>query len=92
MQVLRIEFLGECFFSFILAVGLSLYITPIVIEAAGQSLSGAVAVTGAWDKFQAADVGTLEIKEPGVVEVKVRPKDAASWKAINLRGLKLTPQ
>ena len=34
MQLLRVEFLGECFFSFILAVGLSLYITPIVIEAA----------------------------------------------------------
>jgi UDP-GlcNAc:undecaprenyl-phosphate/decaprenyl-phosphate GlcNAc-1-phosphate transferase len=34
MQLLRVEFLGECFFSFILAVGLGLYITPIVIEAA----------------------------------------------------------
>ena len=34
MPLLRVEFLGECFFSFILAVGLSLYITPIVIEAA----------------------------------------------------------
>ena len=34
MSLLRVEFLGECFFSFILAVGLSLYITPIVIEAA----------------------------------------------------------
>jgi UDP-GlcNAc:undecaprenyl-phosphate GlcNAc-1-phosphate transferase len=29
-----IGFLGECFFSFLLAVGLSLYMTPIVIEAA----------------------------------------------------------
>jgi len=34
MQLLRIGFLGECFFSFILAIGLSLYLTPIVIEAA----------------------------------------------------------
>ena len=34
MQLLRVEFLSECFFSFILAVGLGLYITPIVIEAA----------------------------------------------------------
>jgi len=34
MRMLQIGFLGECFFSFILAVGLSLYITPIVIEAA----------------------------------------------------------
>jgi len=34
MPLLRVDFLGECFFSFILAVGLSLYITPIVIEAA----------------------------------------------------------
>lgn len=34
MQLLRIGFLGECFFSFILAAGLSVYLTPIVIEAA----------------------------------------------------------
>ncbi|MBN2108503.1 MAG: undecaprenyl/decaprenyl-phosphate alpha-N-acetylglucosaminyl 1-phosphate transferase [Deltaproteobacteria bacterium] len=34
MQMLRIGFLSECFFSFILAIGLSLYLTPIVIEAA----------------------------------------------------------
>jgi UDP-GlcNAc:undecaprenyl-phosphate GlcNAc-1-phosphate transferase len=34
MQILRIGFLSECFFSFILAIGLSLYLTPIVIEAA----------------------------------------------------------
>jgi len=33
-QLLQVEFLGECFFSFLLAIGLSLYITPIVIEAA----------------------------------------------------------
>jgi UDP-GlcNAc:undecaprenyl-phosphate/decaprenyl-phosphate GlcNAc-1-phosphate transferase len=34
MQLLRLGFLSECFFSFILAAGLSLYLTPIVIEAA----------------------------------------------------------
>lgn len=34
MQMLRIGFLSECFFSFVLAIGLSLYLTPIVIEAA----------------------------------------------------------
>lgn len=33
-HLLGIEFLGKCFFSFLLAIGLSLYITPIVIEAA----------------------------------------------------------
>ena len=32
--LLKVEFLGECFFSFFLAAGLSLYVTPIVIEAA----------------------------------------------------------
>jgi UDP-GlcNAc:undecaprenyl-phosphate GlcNAc-1-phosphate transferase len=34
MQLLQVGFLSECFFSFILALGLSLYLTPIVIEAA----------------------------------------------------------
>lgn len=33
-QLLPMEFLGTCFFSFLLAAGLALYITPIVIEAA----------------------------------------------------------
>ena len=33
-QLAQVEFLGECFFSFLLAIGLSLYVTPIVIEAA----------------------------------------------------------
>ena len=33
-QLLEIEISGECFFSFLLAIGLSLYVTPIVIEAA----------------------------------------------------------
>jgi UDP-GlcNAc:undecaprenyl-phosphate GlcNAc-1-phosphate transferase len=34
VQVLQINFMGECFFSFLLAAGLGMYITPIVIEAA----------------------------------------------------------
>jgi alpha-L-fucosidase len=66
--------------------------SAFVVEAAGQSLAGASAATGAWDKFQAVTVGTLDLKQAGVVEIKIRPKDAASWKAINLRGLKLTPR
>jgi alpha-L-fucosidase len=65
--------------------------SEFVVEAAGQSLAGTSAKTAGWDQFKAAQVGTLELKQPGVVEVKLRPKDAASWKPMNLRSVKLIP-
>ena len=63
----------------------------VVVELAGQTLSARVPQTGRWDKFQGCGAGRVEIKQPGVQEVKIHPRDAANWKAINLRMVRLTP-
>jgi hypothetical protein len=47
--------------------------------------------TGDWDNFQGCNTGKVEIKQPGVQVLKVHSKDAAKWKAINLRVVRLTP-
>jgi len=62
-----------------------------VVEAAGQQLTGKAPQTGNWAEFRETDVGQLKIEQPGDQTLKVRPKAAATWKAINLRCLKLTP-
>ena len=36
-------------------------------------------------------LGTVEIAKSGVQQVKLRPHDAQSWKAINVRTVKFTP-
>jgi alpha-L-fucosidase len=61
-----------------------------VVEMAGQKAEGTVTSTGAWDKFTEVQAGTLEIKQAGDQVIKIRPRDAQSWKAINLRRVKLT--
>jgi hypothetical protein len=62
-----------------------------VVEAAGQQLAGKAPPTGNWAEFRETDVGQLKIEQPGDQTLKVRSKDAATWKAINLRSIKLTP-
>ncbi len=47
--------------------------------------TGRTAATGAWDAFKAVPAGRIEVSAAGVAEVAVKPADAASWKAINLR-------
>ena len=61
----------------------------ITVEAAGQKLTGKVPATGAWEKFEEFAVGTIEIKQAGEQAVSVRPSDAQTWKAINLRSIVL---
>ncbi|MGA2802194.1 MAG: carbohydrate-binding domain-containing protein [Verrucomicrobiota bacterium] len=62
-----------------------------VVEVGGEQISAQAPVTGGWDKFQAIDLGQIQIKQPGDLVVKVRSKDTASWKAINLNSVQLTP-
>ncbi|MCX5674294.1 MAG: alpha-L-fucosidase [Planctomycetota bacterium] len=64
---------------------------PFVVEVGSQQLAGKAPNTGDWAKYQAVPLGKVEIKEPGEIVVKVRPKDAASWKAINLADVTLKP-
>jgi alpha-L-fucosidase len=62
-----------------------------VVESASQQLPGKTTQTGSWTEFRETDIGQLKIEQPGDQTIKVRPKDAASWKAINLRFIKLAP-
>jgi Tol biopolymer transport system component len=62
-----------------------------VVEIGDQKLTGTAPKTGDWDRFQGCSVGRVEIKSPGVQVIHVRARDAAGWKAINLRALRLSP-
>jgi len=64
----------------------------IVVEAAGQKLTGQVPATGAWEKFGESAVGTIEIQQAGEQVVSLRPSDAKTWKAINLQRVVLAPE
>jgi alpha-L-fucosidase len=62
-----------------------------VVELGGEKISALAPQTGGWDKFQAIDLGQVQIKQPGKLTIKVGAKDIASWKAINLNSVQLTP-
>ncbi|MBE3100324.1 MAG: alpha-L-fucosidase [Planctomycetes bacterium] len=64
--------------------------SALAVEVADQKAEGKVPATGAWDKFATSEMGVIEVKQPGEQAVKVRPRDAESWKAVNLRWVKLT--
>ncbi len=64
--------------------------TTLVAEVAGQKLVGKPARTGNWAEFRVVELGEVEFTQPGVQVVSIRPRDAASWKAINLRWVKLS--
>ena len=61
------------------------------IEIAGQTLTAKIPQTGDWDKFQGCTAGKVEIKQAGVQTLKIRSAAAKTWRAINLRAVKLTP-
>jgi alpha-L-fucosidase len=62
-----------------------------VVEGSGQQLAGKAPQTGAWTEFREIEVGQLKIEQAGDQTIKLRPKDASTWKAINLRFVKVTP-
>ena len=64
--------------------------TQFVLTAAGQRLEGKAPRTEGWDQFKTVELGRLEIAQPGRQTLKLSPRDAQSWKAMNLRALKLT--
>jgi len=64
--------------------------SEFVLEVAGQQLSGKVPTTRSFQDFQTFEVGKVDVKAAGEQVVKLRPKDAATWKAINLRTLKMS--
>jgi alpha-L-fucosidase len=64
--------------------------SALAVEIADQKVEGKVPATGAWDKFSTVEMGVIEVKQAGDQTVKVRPRDAQTWKAVNLRWVKLT--
>jgi alpha-L-fucosidase len=62
-----------------------------VVEAAGEKVVGKARQTKDWADFRSVDVGRIAVKQPGEDVVKVRPRDAKTWKAINLNCVTLQP-
>ena len=65
--------------------------SELVIESGGKRISKTLESTGDWGAFKTVKLGDLEIAEPGGQLISARPKDASSWKPINLRSLRLQP-
>jgi alpha-L-fucosidase len=62
-----------------------------VVAVGGENISAQAPVTGSWEEFQTFELGQIQIQQPGNLMVKVRAQDTASWKAINLNSVQLTP-
>ncbi|HEY5914111.1 MAG TPA: alpha-L-fucosidase [Verrucomicrobiae bacterium] len=61
-----------------------------VVEVGKSTLAARLPNTGDWARFTPATFGQIDIQEPGIQTVRLRARDAASWKAINVRTIVLT--
>jgi alpha-L-fucosidase len=64
--------------------------SELVVEAGTSRVSKRIDATGDWGRFKIMDLGTIELTQGGHV-INVRPKDASSWKSLNLRYVRLAP-
>ncbi len=55
----------------------------------GSEINLTVPTSGGWGAFQEISAGSITISKPGRVAFHAAPKDAAHWKAINLRQILL---
>jgi alpha-L-fucosidase len=65
--------------------------TPLVIEVANDTIEGIAPRSGSWDDFRVTEIGKIEVKQVGRQILTVRPKNAATWHAINLARVILAP-
>ena len=63
--------------------------TAVLIEVAGQQLIKKAVITGQWDSFADVPFGTVEIKEPSVFPLTLRPSPTQDWHCINLATITL---
>ena len=63
-----------------------------VVEVGGQTAAGVAAKTADWDDFTVVKLGSVTVDASGQLQVRVRPKDPAQWKPINLRAITLVPE
>ena len=61
-----------------------------VVEVADRTVEFRPSATGSWDNFSETEAGTIEVSHAGELTVKIRPRDARTWKPINLRWVKLS--
>jgi hypothetical protein len=61
----------------------------LVVQAGRNQISKRIEATGDWGAFKIVKLGEIKIAGSGVQAIDVRPKDASSWKPINLRFIKL---
>jgi alpha-L-fucosidase len=64
--------------------------SDLLIEAGGNRASKQIEATGDWGNFKTISLGRIDLPR-GVQTITVRPKSAASWKALNLRFIQLRP-
>jgi alpha-L-fucosidase len=65
---------------------------PFVVEVGGQVVAGVAARTAGWDDFVSVNPGGVTVRAPGQLQVRVRPKEAAHWRPINMRAITLEPE
>ena len=65
--------------------------SKVAVDVAGKTLTAETPNTGAWETKATADLGQVTFDTPGEYELVLRPADAATWKAINVWKLELTP-
>jgi alpha-L-fucosidase len=61
----------------------------ITMDAGQDSVTLSIPKTGDWGAFQKVDFGRFQISKSGEHTIRLRPKDATSWKGINLRNISL---
>jgi len=65
--------------------------SKLAVEVAGKTLTADVPSTGAWDRTETIELGTLSIEQAQVVQVVLRAADKNNWKAVNVWQLELVP-
>jgi len=63
--------------------------TAVQLEVARQQRTAKAALTPDWESFADVPLGTVEIKEPGVLPITVRPAPGQNWNRINLATITL---
>jgi len=64
--------------------------TELVLEVAGQQLTGQVPSTGDWDKYATVPFGKLTLDKPGEYVLSVRPKNPQTWRPVNLIAVNMS--
>jgi alpha-L-fucosidase len=63
----------------------------LTVRIADCELDVPIRPTGSWDEFAEIVAGRVSLTSPGVLSVAIRPRDAATWKAVNLADVRMVP-